>query len=108
MFRSIYLGVIFNVLAMSGISLAAIKIGQVMLGLNAYETIGVAGIITLLFSVFGGFRGVVYTDFILFFILSYGLKTIALLFVVVGALALIYKYVKGSVTSHVLSLFVST
>ena len=43
LFRSIYLGVIFNVLAMSGISLAAIKIGQVMLGLNAYETIGVAG-----------------------------------------------------------------
>jgi len=72
MFRSIYLGVIFNVLAMSGISLAAIKIGQVMLGLNAYETIGVAGIITLLFSVFGGFRGVVYTDFILFFIAMIG------------------------------------
>ena len=72
MFRSIYLGVIFNVLAMSGISLAAIKIGQVMLGLNAYETIGVAGIITLLFSVFGGLRGVVYTDFILFFIAMIG------------------------------------
>ena len=72
MFRSIYLGVIFNVLAMSGISLAAIKIGQVMLGLNAYETIGVAGIITLLFSVFGGFRGVVYTDFVLFFIAMIG------------------------------------
>ncbi len=72
MFRSIYLGVIFNVLAMSGISLAAIKIGQVMLGLNAYETIGVAGIITLLFSVSGGFRGVVYTDFILFFIAMIG------------------------------------
>jgi len=72
MFRSIYLGVIFNVLAMSGISLAAIKIGQVMLGLNAFETIGVAGIITLLFSVFGGFRGVVYTDFILFFIAMIG------------------------------------
>ena len=72
MFRSIYLGVIFNVLAMSGISLAAIKIGQVMLGLNAYETIGVAGVITLLFSVFGGFRGVVYTDFILFFIAMIG------------------------------------
>ena len=66
-FRSVYLGVIFNVLAMSGVTLAAIKIGAIMLGLSAIETIFCAGGVTLIFSAFGGFRGVVYTDFILFF-----------------------------------------
>ena len=66
-FRSVYLGVIFNVLAMSGVTLAAIKIGAIMLDLSAIETIFCAGGVTLLFSAVGGFRGVVYTDFILFF-----------------------------------------
>ena len=66
-FRSVYLGVIFNVLAMSGVTLAAIKIGAIMLDLSAIETIFYAGGVTLIFSAVGGFRGVVYTDFILFF-----------------------------------------
>ena len=71
-FRALYLGVIFNVLAMGGISLAAIKIGQVMLGLDAFQTIGIAGAITVVFSTVGGFRGVVYTDFLLFFVAMIG------------------------------------
>ena len=66
-FRAIYLGVIFNVMAMSGVTLAAIKIGEIMLGLTPVETILYAGSITVIFSTVGGFRGVVYTDFILFF-----------------------------------------
>ena len=66
-FRSVYLGIIFNVLAMSGVTLAAIKIGAIMLDLSAIETIFYAGGVTLIFSAVGGFRGVVYTDFILFF-----------------------------------------
>ena len=66
-FRAIYLGVIFNVMAMSGVTLAAIKIGEIMLGLSPLETILYAGSITVVFSTVGGFRGVVYTDFILFF-----------------------------------------
>ena len=63
-FRAIYLGIIFNVLAMGGISLAAIKIGQVMLGLTAIETIGVAGLLSVFFRTIGGFKGVVSTDFL--------------------------------------------
>ena len=66
-FRAIYLGVIFNVMAMSGVTLAAIKIGEIMLGLSPIDTILYAGSITVVFSTVGGFRGVVYTDFILFF-----------------------------------------
>lgn len=66
-FRAVYLGVIFNVMAMAGVTLAAIKIGEIMLGLDPFETIMYAGTITVVFSTVGGFRGVVYTDFILFF-----------------------------------------
>tara|TARA_B100000925_G_scaffold288433_1_gene269424 strand:- start:3234 stop:5030 length:1797 start_codon:yes stop_codon:yes gene_type:complete len=66
-FRSIYLGIIFNVLAMAGVTLAAIKIGAIMLDISAIETVLYAGGVTLIFSAVGGFRGVVYTDFILFF-----------------------------------------
>ena len=71
-FRSLYLGVFFNVLAMAGVTLAAIKIGEVMLGLSPLETIGVASVITVIFSAIGGFKGVVYTDFLLFFVAMVG------------------------------------
>jgi len=66
-FRAVYLGIIFNVLAMAGVTLAAIKIGSIMLGLQPWETVVYAGVVTVIFSALGGFRGVVYTDFILFF-----------------------------------------
>ena len=71
-FRAFYLGVLFNVMAMSAVTLAAIKIGQVMLGLDPVFTVVVAGSITVLFSAVGGFRGVIYTDFVLFFVAIVG------------------------------------
>ncbi|NER12830.1 Na+:solute symporter [Leptobacterium flavescens] len=71
-FRSVYLGVIFNVLAMSGVTLAAIKIGQIMLGLSPIETVGYAALVTVIFSALGGFKGVVYSDFLLFFVAMIG------------------------------------
>lgn len=66
-FRALYLGFLFNVFAMAGVTLAAIKIGSIMLGLQPWETILYAGTVTVIFSALGGFKGVVYTDFILFF-----------------------------------------
>ena len=66
-FRSLYLGIAFNVLSMSGVTLAAIKIGEIMLDLTPIETIGIASVVTVIFSTLGGFRGVILTDFILFF-----------------------------------------
>ena len=66
-FRAVYLGLLFNIFAMAGVTLAAIKIGSIMLGLQPWETIVYAGTITVIFSALGGFKGVVYTDFILFF-----------------------------------------
>jgi len=67
-FRSIYLGVVFNVITMSAVTLAAIKIGGIMLGLDPWQTVLTAGTVTVIFSAIGGFKGVVYTDFILFFV----------------------------------------
>ncbi len=71
-FRAIYLGVFFNVITMSSVTLAAIKIGGVMLNLEPWETVIGAGLITVIFSALGGFKGVVYTDFILFFVAMVG------------------------------------
>ena len=71
-FRAIYLGVIFNVITMSAVTLAAIKIGGIMLGLEPWQTVIIAGLITVTFSAMGGFKGVIYTDFILFFVAMVG------------------------------------
>ena len=67
-FRAIYLGIIFNVITMSAVTLAAIKIGGIMLGLEPWQTVITAGLVTVTFSAIGGFKGVVYTDVILFFV----------------------------------------
>ncbi len=71
-FRSIYLGALFNVITMASVTLAAIKIGGIMLGLEPWETVVGAGLITVIFSALGGFKGVVYTDFLLFFVAMAG------------------------------------
>jgi len=71
-FRAIYLGIVFNIMAMSGVTLAAIKIGQVMLGLDPVQIVLLAGLVTVIFSAVGGFKGVVYTDFLLFFVAMAG------------------------------------
>jgi len=71
-FRAIYLGLVFNVLVMSAVMLAAIKIGGIMLGLTPFQVVGYAGLVTVIFSAIGGFRGVVYTDFLLFIVAMIG------------------------------------
>ncbi len=71
-FRAVYLGALFNIITMASVTLAAIKIGSIMLGLEPEETVIGAGLITVVFSALGGFRGVVYTDFLLFFVAMAG------------------------------------
>ncbi|CAN5592389.1 Na+:solute symporter [soil metagenome] len=66
-FRAIYLGVFFNVMIMAAVTLAAIKIGGVMLGISPLAMVALAGGVTVLFSMLGGLRSVVVTDFLLFF-----------------------------------------
>lgn len=71
-FRALYLGVFFNIMIMAGVTLAAVKIGGVMLGLNPLQTILIAGAVTVVFSTAGGFRSVVLTDFVLFILAMVG------------------------------------
>lgn len=71
-FRALYLGLFFNVVIMATVSLAAIKIGGVMLGLEPYETLLIASIVTVLYSSLGGLKGVLLTDFFQFFIAMLG------------------------------------
>lgn len=71
-FRALYLGVFFNVVVMATVCLAGIKIGNVMLGLSWFETLGITGVITIVYSMFGGLRGVIFTDFFQFFIAMAG------------------------------------
>ncbi len=71
-FRAVYLGVFFNIITMAGVTLAAIKIGGIMLGLEPWQTVVCGGLVTVVFSALGGFKGVVYTDFLLFFVAMSG------------------------------------
>jgi solute:Na+ symporter, SSS family len=76
-FRALYLGVFFNIVIMASVTLAAIKISGVLLGLSPLTTVLWAGGVTLVFSAMGGFRGVVLTDLLLFFTALAGSLTVA-------------------------------
>lgn len=71
-FRAIYLGVFFNVMIMATVSLAAIKIGEVMFGLEPWKTVVYASLITVAYSSLGGLRGVILTDFLQFIVAMVG------------------------------------
>ena len=72
-FRAIYLGVFFNVMIMATVSLAAIKIGAVMLDLKPVETLLITSIITVIYTSLGGLKGVVLTDFFQFILAMAGM-----------------------------------
>ena len=65
-FRALYLGLVFNVLVMGAVSLAAIKFGEIVLGWPGWLTLTVACSITLAYSTLGGLKAVIITDFVQF------------------------------------------
>lgn len=71
-FRALYLGVFFNVMIMASVTLAAIKIGGVMLGISPATTVLIAGSVTVLYSMLGGLTGVIITDFLQFGVAMFG------------------------------------
>lgn len=76
-FRAVYLGGFFNIMIMASVSLAAIKIGGVLLGVSPATTVLVAGSVTVLYSMLGGLTGVLITDFLLFAVAMIGSITAA-------------------------------
>ena len=71
-FRALYLGLIFNVLVMGSVSLAAVKFGEIVLGWPGWCTLLISCSITLAYSTIGGLRAVIITDFIQFFLAMIG------------------------------------
>ena len=71
-FRALYLGLVFNVLVMATVSLAAIKLGGILLGWPGWLTLLVTCSITLVYSVMGGLRAVILTDFVQFILAMIG------------------------------------
>ncbi len=65
-FRALYLGLVFNVLVMGAVSLAAVKFGEIVLGLPGWVTLTIACSITLVYSTLGGLKAVIITDFVQF------------------------------------------
>jgi len=71
-FRALYLGLIFNVLVMGTVSLAAIKFGEIVLGMPGWLTLLIAGSITIAYSTLGGLKAVIITDFVQFVLAMIG------------------------------------
>lgn len=71
-FRAIYLGVFFNTLIMGSVTLAAIKIGGVMLGLQPWVVVVGASLVVVIYSAIGGLKGVVWADFFQYGIAMFG------------------------------------
>ncbi|MCS5633376.1 MAG: Na+:solute symporter [Candidatus Marinimicrobia bacterium] len=65
-FRALYLGLVFNVLVMATVSLAAVKFGEIVLGWPGWVTLTIACSITLAYSALGGLKAVIITDFVQF------------------------------------------
>jgi len=71
-FRALYLGVLFNVMVMASVTLAAIKIGGVLLGIAPTTVVVIMASLTLLYSATAGLWGVVATDLLLFVVAMIG------------------------------------
>jgi Na+/proline symporter len=71
-FRAVYLGVVFNVLIMATVCLAAIKIGGTLLNISPVQTLLIASVVTVAYSALGGLKGIILTDFFQFGIAMIG------------------------------------
>lgn len=71
-FRAIYLGIFFNTLIMGSVTLAAIKIGAVILGLPPWIVVIGASIVVVIYSTLGGIKGIVWADFFQYSIAMFG------------------------------------
>ena len=71
-FRAVYLGFFFNVITMAGVCLAGAKIAAIMFGMDQLTFIAIAGGVTVVYSMLGGLKGVLITDFFQFIIAMIG------------------------------------
>jgi len=67
-FRSVYLGLFFNVAIIASVNLAAAKIAGILFGIPEWETLVVGGSVVVVFAATAGLWGVMVTDTIQFII----------------------------------------
>lgn len=71
-FRSLYLGIFFNCLIMGTVTLAAIKIGQVIFDLDPLPSVIFASIGVVIYATAGGIKGCIWADFFQYSIAMFG------------------------------------
>src|SRR5947209_7909293 len=76
-FRAVYLGLFFNLMIMWTVTLAAVKIANVMLGWGRLETVAVGAVTCILFASVSGLWGVLATDLIQFVLAMVGVVAAA-------------------------------
>lgn len=93
--RAVYLGVFFNCLIMGAVTLAAIKIGAVMFGLDPWVIVVGGSVVIGLYSAIGGIKGVIWTDFFQFSIAMIGAVYAAMVAVAqpeIGSLSALFTH----------------
>ncbi len=90
-FRALYLGIFFNIMIMATVSLAAIKIGQVMFGLTPVATLVYASLGVAIYATLGGLTGSIWADFYQY--------SIAMLGAIFAAVYAIHSADVGGITS---------
>jgi Na+/proline symporter len=76
-FRAIYLGLLFNCVIIATVNLAAVKIGNVLLGWPMERTLLVCAVMTIFFASVSGLWGVLVTDSLQFSITMTGTFAVA-------------------------------
>lgn len=104
-FRSIYLGVFFNVLIMGSVTLAAIKIGAVMLGLDPWVSVVGASIVVVIYASLGGLKGVIWADFFQYGIAMFGAVLAAVVAVRQPEIGSLSNLISNPVLAEKLSFF---
>lgn len=65
-FRAFYMAFVFGIIQQAAVTLAAIKIFAILLGMEPWQVILIGGGITAIYSMIGGLTGVMWTDFFQF------------------------------------------
>jgi len=92
-FRAVYLGLVFNIIIMGTVSLAAIKIGAAIFGLSPVATLAIALAAVGVYATLGGLTGSIWADFYQYSV------------AMVGAVAAAYFAVKMCGTGTLADLF---
>jgi Na+/proline symporter len=71
-FRSLYLGVVFNCLIMGAVTLAAIKIGQVIFDVEPWQAVVFGSIGVVIYATAGGIKSCIWADFFQYSVAMFG------------------------------------